>query len=117
MTLYRYIRSKHVTSISESKENTTMQAYVSPAVQNNRTNGKLYFHNGSYQMVFVDASNGNREYILDRKGTKLYLDELAILKFQDENNAMHERLLSGYEEQEKQQSRRASICAVHTRWL
>ena len=89
-----------MTSISESKEKPTVQ--TSPVQQKlNRTNGKLYYYNGSYQMVFEDAGRGNREYIVDKKGNKLYLDELAIFSFQNDKKAQQEKLLSGFDEQEK----------------
>lgn len=91
-----------MTSVSENRERAAIQNYVSPVTQNNRTNGKLYFYNGSYQMVFEDGENGNKEYIMDKSGKKVYLQDIALLQMKDDLQSQKDSIMKGLDNQKAQ---------------
>ena len=72
-----------------------------PQVQTNRNSGKTYLYNGSYHFVFVDSEN-NREYIIVPTKGKLYIDEIAVLQFKDENKRLKDKYLQSLNETQKE---------------
>ena len=67
-----------------------------------RTNGKLFFYNGSHKMVHVDTMNGNKEYIFDENGKKLYLKDIAILKLQKDKKSIKNKQLADLNKRESE---------------
>jgi len=99
-----------VSTISESRENQSLYASDSLSqYKHDKTNGKLYYYEGSYQMVFTDSTNGNKEYIYSKNGKKVYLDEIAILKFKDDKQEQQQKLMSSLDEQEERYENQKQI--------
>ena len=71
------------------------------AWKSDKTTGKLFLHNGTNKMVFVDQMNGNKEYIYDENGKKLYLEDYAILQMQNDKTALEKRVLSSLDAQQE----------------
>ena len=87
--------------ISEKRE-TPIYTATNPTQQQSadRTNGKLFLYNGSHHMVFTDGANGNKEYIFDKNGKKIYLEDIAILQMQNDKDAQQKKLMSSLDEQQ-----------------
>ena len=87
--------------ISEKRE-TPIYTATNPSQQQSadRTNGKLFLYNGSHHMVFTDGANGNKEYIFDKSGKKIYLEDIAILQMQNDKDAQQKKLMSSLDEQQ-----------------
>jgi len=90
-----------VSYISENRE-TLIYTATNPSQQHSadRTNGKLFLYNGSHHMVFTDGANGNKEYIFDKSGKKIYLEDIAILQMQNDKDAQQKKLMSSLDEQQ-----------------
>ena len=78
-------------------------------IRADKTSGKLFFYNGTHRMVFVDANNGNREYIFDENGKKMYLDEYAILQMKKDNEFQQQKLMSSFDSRIKNREKQKEI--------
>ena len=96
--------------ISEKRE-TPIYTATNPSQQQpaDRTNGKLFLYNGSHHMVFTDTANGNKEYIFDKSGKKIYLEDIAILQMQNDKDAQQKRLISSLDEQQGKYEKQKQI--------
>ena len=69
--------------------------------KSDRATSKLFYHNGTHKMVFVDKANGDKEYIYDENGSKLYLEDYAIMQMQNDRINLKNKLLSGLDKRQE----------------
>lgn len=91
------------------KNDAVINAQSGSNIKADRASGKLFLYNGTHHMVFVDINNGNREYIFDENGKKMYLDEYAILQIKRDKDYQQQKLMSSFDSQIKSREKQKEI--------